>query len=161
MVLRSGAPLRGGAAARRARRGVSTEGLDVPLAKRCLRAADAVCFDFDSTLSTPQFLERFGARAIADKPVLIESMTEDELWANLGGRARVASLRAMLEALASADVELAVLSLGFTAAIRTHLDLAGLTGFFGLGVWGQDTPELQRCDFVKAVLLEEVMRRRG
>ena len=39
-----------------------------------------VVFDFDSTLSRPQFLERFGKWAIADKADVFLSMTEQGLF---------------------------------------------------------------------------------
>ena len=80
-------------------------------------ALRCVVFDFDSTLSTPQYLERFGCWAIADKAIVCAEMTEAEIWANLGGRDRVALLKRTLATLRADGVALYVASLGFGAAI--------------------------------------------
>lgn len=121
-----------------------------------------VVFDFDSTLSTPQYLERLGHWAIADKPMVIGSMTEAELWANFGGPDRVDALRAMLATLRFAGLHLAVCSLGFTECIHRHLDLLGLGAFFDRrDVIGQDSPPLIDADHVKAVFIENLAARSG
>ena len=41
--------------------------------------------DFDSTISTPTFLERLNKWAVADKPDVFSSMTEEEVVLNFGG----------------------------------------------------------------------------
>ena len=118
-----------------------------------------VVFDFDSTLSTPKFLERFGQWAIADKPMVIGSMSSAELWANVGGAERVARLRDMLTALSAAGLRLLVCSLGFTECIQRHLDHVGLAPFFApCDVIGQDSEPLRRVRHVKAVFIEELAR---
>ena len=45
-----------------------------------------VIFDFDSTISAPQYLERFGKWAIADKAEIMLSMSHEEIVQTLAAR---------------------------------------------------------------------------
>ena len=122
----------------------------------------AVVFDFDSTLSTPLWIERAGAWAVADNLELFQIMSEAEQRANLGGDARIAQLAALLEALQSAGVQLYIVSIGMRAAFAPHLQAVGLLRFFDEGcVFGQDTADLRRVGFVKARLIGQIMAARG
>ena len=56
-------------------------------------APRCVVLDFDGTLSTPKYVERLQNWAVCDKEVLISSLTDEEIWANGGGPARVDLLR--------------------------------------------------------------------
>ena len=91
-------------------------------ARRCHRAAPCVAryacvvFDFDSTLSSPVFLQRFGRWAIADKPKILSAMTKEEIVANFGGHDRLCRLRKMMSALAEAHVHMLIISIGFKKA---------------------------------------------
>ena len=118
--------------------------------------------DFDGTLSTPKYVERLQNWAVCDKEVLISSLTDDEIWANGGGVQRVELMRQMLEQLQSQGCALYIVSLGFTGAIRRHLDVWGLSSYFPESrVFGQDSPLLIERDYVKASLIEHLMARRG
>lgn len=118
--------------------------------------------DFDGTLSTPKYVDRLGNWAVCDKEVLIASLSDEEVWENGGGMERVDLLRRMLETLQAQGCALYIVSLGFTAAIRRHLDVWGLSPFFPPShVFGQDSQLLMERDFVKAPLIEHLMIRRG
>ena len=125
-------------------------------------APRCVVLDFDGTLSTPKYVERLQNWAVCDKEVLISSLTDDEIWANGGGVQRVELMRQMLEQLQSQGCALYIVSLGFTGAIRRHLDVWGLSQYFPESrVFGQDSPLLIERDYVKASLIEHLMARRG
>ena len=55
-------------------------------------AIKALVLDFDSTISTPTFLERANQWAVADNVPLFESMSAEERVANFGGKARIEQL---------------------------------------------------------------------
>lgn len=119
----------------------------------------AVFFDFDSTLSTPQYLERAKDYALADRPKLCSSMTAAEILANFGGRGRVARVAAMLRHLESRGLALFVISLGFTQAIRHHLSSVGLGNYFQVDrIFGQDSEELSEVGHRKALLIQRLMQ---
>ncbi|KAJ1462067.1 hypothetical protein M885DRAFT_506151 [Pelagophyceae sp. CCMP2097] len=123
------------------------------------RRLRCVVFDFDSTLSTPKFLERFGQWAIADKPFLLDAMTADEVVANFGGVSRVAALQQMLALLRRCGVAVYIVSIGFKRAIVPQLETVGLGAFFDAHrVYGQDSAALRRAKFVKAELIASLMR---
>ena len=53
-------------------------------------ALRAVFLDFDSTISTPTYLERFKKWAVADDVALFHAMTTEERIGNFGGAPRSA-----------------------------------------------------------------------
>ena len=53
-------------------------------------ALRALFLDFDSTISTPTYLERFKKWAVADDVALLHAMTTDERINNFGGASRSA-----------------------------------------------------------------------
>ena len=57
-----------------------------------LPAAGLKCLilDFDSTISTPTYLQRAQEWAVADNVALFQSMSKEEVIANFGGPARIA-----------------------------------------------------------------------
>ena len=57
----------------------------------------ALVLDFDSTISTPTFLERANQWAVADNVPLFESMSAEERVANFGGKARIEQLASCLK----------------------------------------------------------------
>lgn len=122
----------------------------------------ALVLDFDSTISTPTFLERTNCWCVADNLKLFLSMTEAEILANFGGPERIATLHALLGALERAGVRLHIVSIGMKAAIVPHLRTAGLLPFFADElIWGQDCPELRTLGFVKGQLIEQIMQAHG
>ena len=90
----------------------------------------ALVLDFDSTISTPTFLQRTNCWAVADNLPLFKSMTEEEIIANFGGTARITALKALLTALAAQGVVLYIVSIGMKAALVPHLKVGGLLRFF-------------------------------
>ena len=122
----------------------------------------ALVLDFDSTISTPQYLVRLHQWAVADKVSVFRSMTADEQCANLGGTERIAALRSLLSQLHEAGVVLHIISIGHRAAFMPHLQNAGLLNFFAdQRVFGQDSHELQQVGFVKARLIHNLMTASG
>ena len=59
-------------------------------------AIKALVLDFDSTISTPTFLERANQWAVADNVPLFDSMSAEERVANFGGKARIEQLASCL-----------------------------------------------------------------
>jgi hypothetical protein len=119
----------------------------------------ALFLDFDSTISTPTFLKRAEKWAVADNLELFQSMSEPEILANFGGQKRIEELAALLTAMVRCDVRLHIVSIGRKAAIVPHLRVAGLLHFFGEErIWGQDCVELSSIGFVKARLIQQIMR---
>ena len=59
-------------------------------------AIKALVLDFDSTISTPTFLERANQWAVADNVPLFASMSTEERVANFGGTARIEQLASCL-----------------------------------------------------------------
>ena len=122
----------------------------------------ALFLDFDSTISTPTFLERANMWCVADNLQLFQSMTESEIVANLGGPKRIATLQDLLSALETAGVKLHIISIGMKAAIVPHLRAVGLLRFFAdERIWGQDCRELKAVGFVKGRLISQVMQANG
>eukprot|EP00418_Pyrodinium_bahamense_P024932 CAMPEP_0179138724 /NCGR_PEP_ID=MMETSP0796-20121207/66276_1 /TAXON_ID=73915 /ORGANISM="Pyrodinium bahamense, Strain pbaha01" /LENGTH=199 /DNA_ID=CAMNT_0020838041 /DNA_START=22 /DNA_END=618 /DNA_ORIENTATION=- len=121
-----------------------------------------VFFDYDSTLTIPQYIKRANKYALADNPKLFAQMSEEEVFANFGGRERVQRLAAMLHGLVQNSIELFIISLGFRDAILQHLSVVGLTGFFPPArVFGQDSRELFAVGFRKARLIQWLLERHG
>mmetsp|Transcript_110922 Transcript_110922/g.324472 ORF Transcript_110922/g.324472 Transcript_110922/m.324472 type:complete len:215 (+) Transcript_110922:75-719(+) len=121
-----------------------------------------VFFDFDSTLTIPQYIQRARKYALADNPPLFAAMSEEEVFANFGGRERVERLAMMLQRLQQKGVELFIVSLGFTQAIQAHLSKVGLAGFFPAdSVYGQDSPMLAAVHHRKAWLITRLLERHG
>jgi phosphoglycolate phosphatase-like HAD superfamily hydrolase len=122
----------------------------------------ALVLDFDSTISTPTFLHRVNAWAIADSVDIFSGMSEQEIVANFGGSKRIKSLEELLSALQAAGVCLHVISIGFKASYVPHLQKIGLLRFFAEEqLFGQDSPELRRVGFVKGRLIAQIMAARG
>eukprot|EP00929_Paragymnodinium_shiwhaense_P119077 TRINITY_DN90962_c0_g1_i1.p1 TRINITY_DN90962_c0_g1~~TRINITY_DN90962_c0_g1_i1.p1 ORF type:complete len:471 (-),score=72.53 TRINITY_DN90962_c0_g1_i1:97-1509(-) len=118
----------------------------------------AVFFDFDSTLSTPRYLERAKDYALADRPQLCASLTRPEVLSNFGGSGRVARLHALLQRLSARGVALFVVAKGYTEAIRHQLGTVGLGRFFPNGhIFGQDSEDLIQAQHHKAVLIQRLM----
>ena len=118
----------------------------------------ALVLDFDSTISTPVFLKRTNCWCVADNVALFASMTQEEIVANLGGEARIATLEALLAALVEKGVVLHIVSIGHKAAIMPHLKAVGLARFFDEArVWGQDCRPLRDLGFVKGALIAELI----
>lgn len=116
----------------------------------------ALVLDFDSTISTPTYLNRASCWAVADNIALFESMTLEEIIANFGGKARVAALEVLLTALEAKGVVLHIVSIGHKRAFSPHLQAAGLLKFFAEDrVWGQDCASLREVGFVKGQLIAE------
>eukprot|EP00927_Polykrikos_kofoidii_P012858 TRINITY_DN15580_c0_g1_i1.p1 TRINITY_DN15580_c0_g1~~TRINITY_DN15580_c0_g1_i1.p1 ORF type:complete len:433 (-),score=72.78 TRINITY_DN15580_c0_g1_i1:161-1435(-) len=117
----------------------------------------AVFFDFDSTLSTPKYVDRAKDYALADRPGLCASMSRQEILANFGGPGRVARLHALLQRLGARGVALFIVSLGFTETIRYQLSSVGLGRFFPAGhIFGQDSADLAQARHRKAVLIQRL-----
>jgi len=122
----------------------------------------ALYLDFDSTISTPTFLQRANIWCVADNLKLFQSMSEPEIVANFGGPARIATLKALFTALQAAGVRLHIISIGMKAAIVPHLKTVGLLDFFTEErIWGQDCPELRSLGFVKGRLITQLMSTQG
>ena len=122
----------------------------------------ALVLDFDSTISTPTFLQRVQVWAVADNLKLFESMSEAEILANFGGAERIAALKALFGALEAKGVRLHIVSIGMKAAIVPHLRTAGLLPFFAEDrIWGQDCRELRSLNFVKGQLISQLMQAAG
>uniref|UniRef100_A0A7S0L8M7 Phosphoserine phosphatase n=1 Tax=Coccolithus braarudii TaxID=221442 RepID=A0A7S0L8M7_9EUKA len=122
----------------------------------------AVFFDFDSTISTPIFIERAQKWAVADNVALFQQMDSTERVANLGGAERIAKLRTLFDALYNSDVALFIVSIGHRKAFVPHLHDVGLLGFFEQSrVYGQDSDELRAVNFVKGKLIEQIMQKHG
>ena len=108
------------------------------------RPIKALFLDFDSTISTPTFIQRANAWAVADNLQLFLQMNEQEIIANLGGAERIATIASLLQALETRGVRLHIISIGMKAAIVPHLRAAKLLPFFTEErIWGQDCPELR------------------
>lgn len=123
------------------------------------RLHTAVFFDFDSTLSIPQFLERAQDYALADRRGLCSSMTPSEVIANFGGHARITRLMAMLRRLCRRGVAIYIISLGFVEPIRFHLTSVGLGDYFPEGrIFGQDSVELSEVWHQKGRLIQRLMK---
>ena len=90
----------------------------------------ALVLDFDSTISTPTFLQRVNQWAVADNVTLFDSMSTEERIANFGGKERIAQLASCLGDLKAASVELFIISIGYKAAFVPHLQSVGLLSFF-------------------------------
>ena len=119
----------------------------------------ALILDFDSTISTPTFLERLQVWAVADKHEIFKIMTRDERIANFGGQPRIDTLAALLASLKEAGVALYIVSIGFKIAIVPHLETAELKSYFkDECIFGQDSKELRGFGFVKGKLIAQIMR---
>lgn len=115
----------------------------------------ALFLDFDSTLTTPQFLERLGVWAIADKPEVLSSLSPEERISNFGGADRIKAIDSLLAAVAS-STDLFIVSLGFKHAIIPQLETASLMRHFEpRNIYGQD--ELRSVNYVKAKLIAALM----
>ena len=126
------------------------------------RPIKALFLDFDSTISTPTFLQRAQEWAVADKIKLFQMMSNEEIIANFGGPARIATLKALLTALEAAGMRLHIISIGMKAAIVPHLRIAGLLPHFPEErIWGQDCQELRSLGFVKGRLIARLMQAGG
>ena len=122
----------------------------------------ALILDFDSTISTPTFLQRTNCWCVADNLKLFQSMSAAEIVANFGGPERISTLQALLTALQRAGVQLYIVSIGMKAAIVPHLNAAGLLQFFAEEkIWGQDCKELRELNFVKGQLIARLMQAQG
>jgi len=130
--------------------------------ERCRSQLSVVFFDFDSTLSTPQFLHRAQDIAVSDRPKLCCSMTRQEILLNFGGHQRLNDLAAMLRKLSQNDVAMFIISLGFTEAIQKHLNALGLDSFFPKDrIFGQDSPRMHEVQHQKAVLIHRLLQENG
>jgi phosphoglycolate phosphatase-like HAD superfamily hydrolase len=122
----------------------------------------AIVFDFDSTLSSPHKIERFGQWAIADKIDILGAMTDAEIVTNFGGHERIAALKEMLDAIQSNAVELFIISIGFKCALVPHLEKVGISTYFQADrIWGQDSIELRAVSYVKSALIQQIMTQHG
>ena len=122
----------------------------------------AVFFDFDSTISTPTYLERVQQWAVADKLDLFTSMTSAQRIANFGGAERIRQLDSLFGELKGASISLFIVSIGHKRAILPHLETAGLLRHFDAAdVYGQDCDELRSRQFVKGALIKDLMAARG
>ena len=122
----------------------------------------ALVLDFDSTISTPQYIERLQEWAVADKVQIFQALTTDEHIENLGGQKRIDALKALLLELSEAGVTLFIISIGYRVALMPQLETAGLLRFFADNrVYGQDSPELRQLGFVKGRLIERIMNHHG
>jgi len=105
----------------------------------------SVIFDFDSTLSDPQYLDRLGKWAIADKLDICLAMTQSEIIANFGGAQRIAQLDTMLKSLEDRQVHLMILSLGRTECMIAQLKAVRLLHYFRTeDIFGRDSNELRK-----------------
>eukprot|EP00967_Tisochrysis_lutea_P124637 scaffold208523_cov35-Tisochrysis_lutea.AAC.1 len=86
----------------------------------------ALFLDFDSTISTPIFVDRARKWAVADDVALFRSMTPEERLANLGGSERLAALQVLLHDLVTAGVTLYIVSIGHRSAFGPHLQEVGI-----------------------------------
>jgi len=122
----------------------------------------AVFFDFDSTLSIPQWLGRFDDFAVADRLDMMLVLNEEEIHANFGGKARIDRLSEMFRCLQQSGAVIFIVSLGFTEVIGYHLKVAGLSSFFPPDrIYGQDSQELRAVQHQKAKLIESLMQMHG
>ena len=122
----------------------------------------ALVLDFDSTISTPTFIQRLGQWAVADKVAVFRSMSHDEQIANFGGTERIQALSQLLTELEAAGIALHIISIGHKAAFVPHLEAVGLRRFFDDSrVFGQDSVELREVEFVKAHLISKLMAASG
>ena len=116
----------------------------------------ALVLDFDSTISTPTYLNRASCWAVADNLALFLSMTQEEIIANFGGNARIVALEALLTALEAKGIVLHIVSIGHKRAFSPHLQAASLLKFFAEDrLWGQDCSDLRELNFVKGRLIAE------
>jgi len=123
---------------------------------------EAVFFDFDKTLSTPQFLARANDYAVADRVELMSSMNDQEVIDNFGGAVRIELLIKCMCHLRERDVSLFVVSLGNTACIWRHLQVIGLADFFGHGaIFGKNSEELDAVGCCKAALIQQLLVQHG
>ena len=119
----------------------------------------AAVFDFDSTLSCATFVARLNHFAVADKVALFKQMNQTEIIQNFGGTKRLHALQTLMRALKDNNVKLFIISIGFKQAIQPHLDAVGLSAHFDDDcIFGQDSPELKMVGFVKARLIDAIMR---
>lgn len=123
-----------------------------------------VIFDFDSTLSAPKYLHRFGKWAIADKIDVFLKMTPQEIISNFGGPQRIAELDTMLKTLRDRDTHLMIISLGRTECIISHLNSIQLLHYFQKeDIYGRDSDDLRKrkCGtlYCKASLILALMQR--
>jgi hypothetical protein len=151
----------------------------------------ALFLDFDSTISTPIFVDRARKWAVADDVALFRSMTPAERIANLGGSERVEALRSLLQELAAAGVTLHIISVGFGCAFGPHLQEVGIIAqtaehcpaapvksaaelsaadatsaaaacpICPSRVYGQDSARLRAVQFVKGELIRQLMAASG
>lgn len=122
----------------------------------------ALVLDFDSTISTPTWIARLNEWAVADKVHIFQQLSPEEHIANLGGRERIETLKALLIELSEAGITLFIVSIGFRTALMPQLETAGLLRFFADNrVYGQDSPELRQRQFVKGALIEQIKNQHG
>ena len=128
-------------------------------ASPCIKA---LFLDFDSTISTPIFLQRANMWCVADNVELFRSMSPEEIVANFGGSERIEVIKALLTDLSARGVVLYIVSIGHKVAIMPHLHRAGLLTFFEpKRIFGQDCAELRNVNFVKGVLIDQLMKKEG
>jgi len=121
----------------------------------------AVFFDFDSTLSTPQYVARARDYAVSDRLELCMSLKREEVVANFSGEERIRRLDVLLRGLLQAGVELIIISLGLTKVIWHHLEVVGLAAHFDKAkIFGQDSLELCEVEHRKALLIQKLMQAR-
>ena len=142
----------------------------------------ALFLDFDSTISTPIFVDRARKWAVADDVALFRSMTPAERIANLGGSERVEALRRLLQELVAAGVTLHIISIGHGCAFGPHLQELGIIAQTASAagsaagaatsaaatcpicpsrVFGQDSAQLRAVQFVKGTLISQLMAASG
>ena len=120
-----------------------------------MTALCAVFFDFDSTLSQPEYIQRFADWAIGDRMHVMNGMTEEEIVQNFGGMRRVQRIRDVLQSLHHRGTILFIISLGYRSAFLRHLEVLGLLPFFPLpNLYGRE--EIKRYG-TKAALLQSLM----
>ena len=132
-------------------------------AATALPAIKVLVLDFDSTISTPTYLNRVRQWAVADNVKLFNSMSEDEIMANFGGPERLATLAALLSEIETAGIRLYIISIGYKAAFVPHLRASGLIRFFpdDARLFGQDSPILRKLEFNKGRLIAKIMEAEG
>lgn len=119
-------------------------------------------FDFDGTLSTPQFVQRANDYAVCDRVELCCSLSEAEVVANFGGPARVEDVTEMFSRLEENGVTLFIISLGFTRAILHHLSSLGLSRFFRRErIFGQESERMLQVRHKKASLIQLLLLEHG
>eukprot|EP00277_Geminigera_cryophila_P021704 CAMPEP_0179472782 /NCGR_PEP_ID=MMETSP0799-20121207/52700_1 /TAXON_ID=46947 /ORGANISM="Geminigera cryophila, Strain CCMP2564" /LENGTH=219 /DNA_ID=CAMNT_0021281113 /DNA_START=55 /DNA_END=713 /DNA_ORIENTATION=+ len=98
------------------------------------------CYLYD-----PQYLDRLGKWAIADKLDICLAMTQSEIIANFGGAQRIAQLDTMLKSLEDRQVHLMILSLGRTECMIAQLKAVRLLHYFRTeDIFGRDSNELRK-----------------